>query len=86
MEALQITRQMINFNKAIFNNTYAGITVMQDYSVHMMDGLLRQFPWITDASRKPFHDSLQYIKQTGEQYKSAVDQNFSNLEEMIDKK
>ena len=84
MEMPAITRQMIGFHKAVFDNTFYGVTVLQDYTQNMMEGYMRQFPWVTDVQKKPFDEAVDIIKKTREEYKKAVDQGFARLEEMID--
>lgn len=82
METLKIAQQVLDFNKNVFNNTYSGLTVMQDYSENMMDGFLRQFPWITEENKKPLYDSIEFWKKARNDYKEAIDQSIAKLEEM----
>lgn len=86
MEPNQITKQMLNFNKTVFDNTYAGVTVMQNISENMMDGFLRQFPWMTEENKKPMKESFQYFRQMSDSCKEQVDKSFSSFSEMVDKK
>ena len=86
MEIPAVTKQMIGYHKAVFNNTYYGVTVLQDYSQNMMEGYLRLFPWISEENKKNFNNSLEYIKQSRENYKKSVDQGFNQIEELIGKK
>jgi hypothetical protein len=83
METANMTKQMIDFNKAVFDNTFNGIAFMQDYSENMMDGFMRQFPWVTEQNQKPLKDSMEFIKKARTDYKNVVDQGFDQLEEMI---
>lgn len=82
MENLKVAQQMLNFNKNIIDNTYTGMSVMQDYSENIMDGFLRQFPWITEENKKPIYESMNFWKKARSDYKEAMDQNFAKLEEM----
>ena len=86
MEPRAITRQVIDFNKAVFNNTYYGATVMQDYAQNMMNGYLRQFPFVTEEHKKSLDDFLRYLKKAGDQYKEAVDLSFEYLEKINENK
>ncbi len=86
MKNILITKQMINFNKTVFDNSYVGMTVLQDLSESMMDGFFRQFPWITEEGKKPIKESMQYYRQIGDSCKDAVDKGFDSFSEMIDKK
>lgn len=83
MEQANMTKQMIGFNKAVFDNAFNGIAFMQDYSGNMMDGFMRQFPWVTEQNQKPIKDSIEFLKKARMDYKKVVDQGFDQLEEMI---
>lgn len=86
MEPNQITKQMLNFNKTLLDNTFAGVNVMQNMSENMMDGFLRQFPWMTEENKKPVMESFQYFRQMSDSCKEQVDKSFSSFSEMVDKK
>lgn len=84
METTKITKQMIGFQKALFDNTYSAMSVMQDYSENMTIGFLKQFPWVTEESRKPLDDSMEFFKTARRDYKKAVDQGYAKLVELTD--
>lgn len=86
METVKMTKQVIGFQKAVFDNTFNGIAFMQDYSQNMMDGFMRQFPWITEQNQKPLKDTVELMKKARTDYKNAVDQGFNQLENMINVK
>ena len=77
---------MIGFQRTIFNNTCNAIAVMQDNSENMMNGFLKQFPWVTNDSKKPLNDSISFFKESRSNYQKMIDQGFQNLAEMIDHK
>jgi hypothetical protein len=83
METPNMTKQMIGFNKAVFDNAFNGIAFMQDYSENMMDGFMRQFPWVTEQNQKPLKDTMEFMKKARTDYKNVVDQGFEQLEEMV---
>jgi len=82
MEMSMITKQIIGFQKTMFENTYNGLTVLQDCSQNMMEGYIKQLPWMNDEHMKPFEDSFEFLKKARREYKDAVDQGFVKLEEM----
>ena len=86
METQKIAKQMIDFQRTMFNNTYNAVTVIQDNSESMMNGYLKQFPWLTDEARKPLNDSMTFFKESKNNYQKIVDEGFQNLTKMIDKK
>jgi hypothetical protein len=86
METANMTKQMIGFNKAVFDNAFNGITFMQEYSENMVDGFMRQFPWVTEQNQKPLKDTMEFMKKARTDYKKVVDQGFDQLEKMISTK
>lgn len=83
METEKMTKQMIDFQKTLFDNSYNTITVIQDHSEKLMYSIMQQLPWVTDAARKPLQDSIKVIKTARDEYKKNIDQGFINLEEVI---
>lgn len=83
METANIAKQVISFQKSLFDNTYNAVTAMQDNSENMMNGILKQFPWVTEEVKKPLNESIASIKKTRNDYKKTVDQGFDKLEELI---
>ena len=86
MELTGITKQIIDFQKASFDQTFAGVTALHDYSENLMDGLLSQAPWVNEESKKPVSESMKFVKSAREEYKKAVHQGFAELEKLVESK
>lgn len=86
METPKAAKQVIGFQKTLFDNTFNAVIVMQDNSENMMNGFLKQFPWVTEEAKKPLNDSITFIKRARDDYKKSVDQGFDKLEELINGK
>lgn len=86
MEPIKIAKQMIGFQRTLIDNTYNTVTVMQDNSENVINSLLKQFAWVTEEAKKPFNDSVTFMKSAREDYKKTVDQGFDKLEELVDNK
>lgn len=86
MEQMKITKQMIGFQKTLFDSTYNVITAMQDNSENMMNGFFKQCTWITEEVKKPFNDSVAFTKKAREDYRKNIDQGFDKLAELFDNK
>lgn len=86
MELTGMTKQIIDFQKASFDQTFASITAFQDYSENVMDGFMNQSPWINEESKKPISASMQFVKSAREEYKKAVYQGFAELEKLVENK
>jgi hypothetical protein len=86
MEPNKFAKQMVSYQRILFDNTYNAATVVQDNTENLINACLKQFPWLTEEARKPFNDSFTFMKSAREDYKKTVDQGFDNFEEFIDKK
>ncbi len=86
MELQKIAKQMIGFRRMMFNNTCSAINVIQDNSESMMNGFLKQFPWITDEARKPFNDSIAFLRESRNHYQKICDEGYKYMERMINTK
>ena len=86
MEPTKIAKQMINFQRTIFDSTYNTVTAMQDNSENMLNKLLNELTWVTEEAKKPFNDSVTLIKNAREGYKKTIHQSFDKFEELVDNK
>ncbi|MGB3211022.1 MAG: hypothetical protein WBB19_09990 [Desulforhopalus sp.] len=86
METTQLTRQMIDFQKTLFDNSYNALTVIHNQNEEMINGFLKQLPWATEESKKPFVDSISFIKSARAEYKKSIDQGFTYFQELVDVK
>lgn len=86
MEMQRFTKQMIGFRRMMFNNTCSAINVIQDSSESMMNGFLKQFPWITDDARKPISDSLAFLKESRNHYQKICDEGYKYMEKAMNPK
>lgn len=86
MEIQKIAKQMIGFRRMMFNNTCSAIDVIQDNSESMMNGFLKQFPWITDEARRPLNDSLALFKESRNHYQKMCDEGFKYMERIMNPK
>lgn len=86
MELTGMTKQIIDFQKASFDQIFAGVSALHDFSENLMDGFLNQAPWINEESKKPISDSMKFVKNAREDYKKAVYQGFAELEKLVDSK
>lgn len=82
METAKLTKQILNYQKTAFENTFTGFSAFTTYSENVLDGFLRQFPWVTEEYCKPIYDSIEIMKTNRDDYKKLVDDGFSKLEEL----
>ena len=81
MEPKQVAKQMIQFNKAAFDNTFSAMTVLQEQMEKMVNNYLEQSPWMPAEGKKAITDWIKAYKQGREEFKANVDDNYRKVEE-----
>ncbi len=84
MDSLKIAKQMIDFNKAAFNNTFNTMTALQEQTEKMVTGLMDKAPWLPEQGKKVVEDLSDSYKQGCENFKNCVDENFKRVESLFD--
>jgi hypothetical protein len=81
MDPKQIANQMIQFNKAAFDNTLNAMTVLQEQTEKMVSNYLEQNPWMPAEGKKAVTDWIKAYKRGREDFKTAVDDNYKKVED-----
>ncbi len=84
MEATKIAKQMIGFQKTFLDNSFNAMVIVQDQTENMFNGFLNQFPWITKEGKRTWNDSIQFNKKARNDFKKAMDEGYSRIEELYD--
>ena len=79
MDQKQVLKQMIDFNKAAFENGYNSIVMLQDQVESMTNTLLDQATWLPQEGRKVIEDWVAIYKSGREAFKKAVDGSYGNV-------
>ncbi|MDD5170308.1 MAG: hypothetical protein PHN75_15935 [Syntrophales bacterium] len=83
MDPKQIAKQMIQFNKTAFDNTFNAMTVLQEQTEKMMDMYLEQAPLLPAEGKKAISDWLKAYKKGREDFKIAADENYKKVEDFF---
>lgn len=79
MDQKQLVRQMIEFNKTAFDNTFSAMTVLQDQSEKIVLRFLEKAPWFPDEGKKAFNEWLNTYKSEFEKFKTTADENYKKV-------
>ncbi len=74
-------KQIIDFQKTTFDNTYNAIVQIQDQAEKLAHDMIGQMPWIPEEGKKAFDDSVKMFKNAREDYKKMVTEGFVKMEE-----
>ncbi len=84
MEPLNVTRQMLAFQKQAVNNFQSLWDFTQTQTSTTVDQLMDQAPWIPQESRKALENWRTLMKLERERFSTYVDQCFVVYEKMLD--
>jgi len=82
MESQNITQQIIQYNKSVFENAYTMITMVQDYATNLSSTLISQLPWLPEEVKLAIQETSDLFKEARTNYKMAVDDGFLQLQDM----
>ena len=80
METKKIAKQMIEFNKTAFNNTFNALVSVQDQTEKMANTLLNKVPGLPEEGKKSIDNWVKTYKKGREDFKKAVDESFKKAE------
>ncbi len=86
MESGKIAKQMIGFQKTVFDNSFNAMVVIQDQTENIMKNFMGQLPWATEDSKQKMTETVSYIKKARDDYKKAIDDGYAQFEKMFDPK
>lgn len=83
MEVGKMANQMIVFQKSLFENAFNAMCAIQDQTEKMANSFLNQIPWIPEEGKKAVANAVDVYKNAREEYKKAVDDGYSKLDELF---
>jgi hypothetical protein len=84
MDQQRMFKQMIDFQKKTFDNSFAAMTTLQEQGEKMMNAFLDQAPWLPNDGKKVINDWLKTYKTGRENFKNMVETNFSKVDEYFE--
>ncbi|MEN6373473.1 MAG: hypothetical protein ABFD75_01665 [Smithella sp.] len=80
MEPKQIVKQMIDFSKTAFDNSFEAMAVLQDQTEKMVNAMVEQSSMMPEEGKKAISDWIQSYKKGRNDLKAAADENFKKVE------
>ena len=80
MDQKQIAKQMIQFNKTAFDNSFNAMTMVYEQNEKMVDTYLQQATWMPEEGRKAIENWMQSYKKGCEDFKKLADENYQKVE------
>jgi hypothetical protein len=76
MDQKQIFRQMMEFNKAAFDNNFKALVLFQSQSEQYILRFLEKSSWMPEAGKKAMSDWLHAYNKNYECFKASADENY----------
>lgn len=86
METTALAKQMVGFQKTIFENSFSAMVIAQDQTEKMVNSYLDQLPWVTAEGKKSLLDSVEIAKKARDDFKKAMDDGYAKFDEMLEAK
>ena len=83
MDQNQIFKQMIDFNKATFDNSFRAMVMVQEQTEKTVSTILDQATWLPEEGKKAIKEWANACKKGAEDFKKAVDENFKKVEDFF---
>lgn len=83
MDQQQIAKQMIQFNKTAFENSFNAMTMVYEQNNKMVGAFLDQATWLPEDGRKAIVDWMESYKKGCEDFKKLVDENYQKVEDFF---
>ena len=82
---MKMAKQMIDFNKSSFDNTFNALTMLQEQYERMINSFMDQAAWLPEEGKKVLNEWLDSYKKGREAFKETVDASFQKVEDYFSK-
>jgi len=79
MDQKQIARQMMEFNKTAFDNSFSAMSALQDQTEKLVVSFLDKAAWFPEEGRKAVNDWVVSYKKGREDFKKTADESYQKV-------
>ena len=80
MDPKKIAKQMIQFNKTAFDNSFKAMTMVYEQNEKMAESFLSQANWMPEEGRKAIKEWIASYRTGCDNLKTLVDDNYAKVE------
>ncbi len=81
MDQKQFVKQMIDFHKTSFDNSFNAMVMLQEQTEKMVSAVLEQATWLPDDGKNVLNQWIGAYKKGRDDFKKTVDDNFKKVED-----
>lgn len=78
-----ILKQIVQFNKTAFDNTFKAMKMAQEHGEKMLTALLDQATWLPEEGKKTITDWVKAYKKGVDDFKATVDEQYKKVDEFF---
>jgi hypothetical protein len=79
-----IAKQIIDFQKSTFDNSFNAMVMLQDQTERLTRTMMDQAGWLPEESKKMMDGWAQMVKKGRDDWKELVDDNFDKLADFFE--
>ena len=80
----RVTKQIIDLQKATFDNAFGAMAMLQDQAERTTNMLLESSLWpVPEEGKRIMREWVQAFKKGREEFKKALDESFNKMEDFI---
>ncbi len=84
MDQKKVFKQMIDFNKATFDNSFNAMVMLQEQTERMANQILDQASWLPEDGKKALTDWVDAYKTGRDDFKKSVDESFAKVNDYFE--
>jgi polyhydroxyalkanoate synthesis regulator phasin len=85
MNQFTFAKQMLDFNRTTFANTFGAMRLFQEQSEKMITTFVEQVDWIPSEGKKAIAEMAATFRKSCSEFKKAVDENFARAEDLFER-
>jgi uncharacterized coiled-coil DUF342 family protein len=79
MDQKQIAKQMMEFNKTAFDNTFNAMAALQDQTEKLVFHFLEKAQWFPEDGKKTINEWINAYKNGREDFKASADASYKKV-------
>lgn len=79
MDQKKIAKQMMEFNKAAFDNTFNAMAAMQDQTEKLVFNFLEKTKWFPEEGKKTINEWVKAYKKGRDDFKTSADASYKKV-------
>jgi len=83
MEPNVMLKQMLDFNKTAFDNSFNAMLTIQEQNAKMVNTFLEQATWMPEEGKKLVRNWIDACKKGSADFKKLTDENYKKVDEFF---